>query len=139
MAIEAKVNEDCKWQMVTACGGLQFTKLGFRPVPDHEEDSARDNPFLTVRDIKPAKVEKAKSGKPKTEVPADVDPETVEMLKGNVGQVGAAIRQIDDVELLQLIHDLDERKGVKDAATARMAELKDGPAELKDGPDEGGD
>ncbi len=45
----ARVKSDCAQRMIIACGGNEYIKGPWRPVPSHEEASAKANPYLETR------------------------------------------------------------------------------------------
>jgi hypothetical protein len=49
----ARVKESHDQKMVVACGGIFFVKGDWRPVPAHEEASAKALPFLETTDKVP--------------------------------------------------------------------------------------
>lgn len=48
--MQAKVIPDHRWATVRACGGKEFIKSEWRPVPEGLEEEAATNPLLVVQD-----------------------------------------------------------------------------------------
>lgn len=57
--MKAKVNDECRWESVTACAGIQFSKSTWSVVPVEREEEAEVNPFLMVQEPKEIDATKA--------------------------------------------------------------------------------
>lgn len=67
--MKAKIKPDYRWNTARACGGAEFIKAEYRPVPPGREDEARRADFLVI-EPEPARepapkpeVKKARKGK----------------------------------------------------------------------------
>jgi len=52
--MEAKIADSYRWKTARLCGGAEFIKGEFRPVPAGREDEARNVEFLVIQDTPPA-------------------------------------------------------------------------------------
>lgn len=48
--MKARVKNDYRWNVVRACGGAEFVKEEWRPVPPGMEEEAENNPLLDTED-----------------------------------------------------------------------------------------
>mgnify|MGYP001218747186 CR=1 FL=1 len=66
--MNARVKAGCRWDRVMACGGVEFTKEDWRPVPADQEEQAQYDANL---EIEPAAPVVSIAPEPKAETGSD--------------------------------------------------------------------
>ena len=124
--LEARVREEYRWDRVNACGGVEFVKSEWRPVPPGMEEAARVyKSLLEIRErgAEPDLREPDEIAKIEEREAASI----ADVLIGNVKTVIARIKESEAIETLVIAGGYEKankkRKTVLAAITKRISEL----------------